>query len=228
MPVFPFCPHKDGGRTLSAIGAEHRMAPSPGSPRRRGSRLEVRWPDSRLFAPPVMLPASSSTTPTSWQTSLVFQPWTPSRPLTSRADGPPGQDPRQTKGHHLGPRARSVDSDGQHPNPATLSDILASLRALVPHAFAGGLHQTQVAPAPTAATTPLQTPPGRTKPSRSPRTRSETGRSLRSPLPHGLPRPQSTGTGRPVRAVAFVASDVEKTAHHLRAKGKAASPGRAP
>ena len=174
-----------------------------------------------------MLPASSLTTPTAWQTSAVFQHGTSSRPLTSRVDGPPGQDPGQTKGHQLGQSSRSVESDGQRLNPATLLDLLALLRTLLPHASAGGLHRTQVAPAQTAATTPLQTPP-RTKPSRSLRKGSEPGHSLRCSLPHGLPQPWSTGTGHPLRAVAFVASDVEKTVHHSRAKGKAANPGHAP
>ena len=31
------------------IGSKHRRAPSPGPPGRRGSRVEVRRPDSRLF-----------------------------------------------------------------------------------------------------------------------------------------------------------------------------------
>ena len=163
-----------------------------------------------------MLPVLSSTTPISWQTSSVFQPgiraWPPS----------PGQHLGQTKRHHLDPRAGSVESDGQRPNPATLTNILSSLRAL-----AGGQYQSQRVPALIAARTPPQTPHGRTR-TRPPRTRSETGHALRSPLPCGPRRSHSTFTGRPVRAVAPAASDVAKITHHWRAKGEAGRRGRAP
>ena len=176
-----------------------------------------------------MRPASSSTTPNSWQTSSVFRPGTPSPPPTGGADGLPGWVPVQTEGpNHLGPRARSVSRPTTYPNPATLPDILALLRALVPHAFARGLHRTQVTSAPPVSTAPLRTQPRRTTPRRSPRTRSETGHPLRNLLSPGLPRAQSTGTGHPARAVASVASDAKRIAHHGGAKGKAACPGRAP
>ena len=96
--------------------------------------------------------------------------------------------------NYLGRRARSVPQQTTHPNLATLPDILALLLGIIPQAFAGGLHRTQVTSALPAGTAPPQTQPGRTNPRWSPRTKSETGHSLRNLLPPGLPRSQSTGT----------------------------------
>ena len=144
---------------------------------------------------PVMLPASSLTIPTTWRTSSEFQPRSPSPPLARRVDCPPGWDPVQTEGpNHLGRRARSVPQQTTHPNLATQPDILALLQGIIPQAFAGGMHRTQVTSALPTGTAPPQTQPKRTNLRRSPRTKSETGHSLRNFLPPGLPRSQSTGT----------------------------------
>ena len=163
-----------------------------------------------------MRPALSSTTPTSWRTSSVFRPGPPSAPpkggggRSSRSEGP-----AQTEApHHLGPRARSVSRPTYLSNLATLPDILASLRALVPHTFAGALHRTQATSDSPVGTTALWSQPRTTRPRRSPRTRSETGYSLRNPLPSGLPRAQSMGTVHPAWAVASVAPDAERIADH--------------
>ena len=55
-----------------------------------------------------MRPASSSTTPNSWQTSLVFRPGTPSPPPTGGVDGLPGRVPVQTEGSQP-PRSKSQE-----------------------------------------------------------------------------------------------------------------------
>ena len=172
--------------------------------------------------PPAMPPASSSTTPASWRTSSVCRPGTRARPPTSRGYGFPGQ---QRDLDHLGLRAKSVLSDGQRPGQTTLTDILSSLRAL-----AEGRYQAHRVTAPTAPSTPPQTPPGKTR-TRPPGTRSEAGHAQKGPLLHGLRRPLSTTTGRPVRSVAPMASDVGNAARRSRARGEAhpsgCPPGRA-
>ena len=177
-----------------------------------------------------MRPALSSTTPTSWRTSSVFRPGPPSAPpkggggRSSRSEGP-----AQTEApHHLGPRARSVSRPTYLSNLATLPDILASLRALVPHTFAGALHRTQATSDSPAGTTALWSQPRTTRPRRSPRTRSETGYSLRNPLPSGLPRAQSMGTVHPAWAVASVAPDAERIADHEGVRENTVCSGYAP
>ena len=51
MPAPACCGQKYAGGPLGPIGSERRRAPSPRR-RRRGRRLEARWPENRLFGPP--------------------------------------------------------------------------------------------------------------------------------------------------------------------------------
>ena len=169
--------------------------------------------------PPAMPPASSSTTPASWRTSSVCRPGTRARPPTIRGCGFPGQ---RLGLDHLCPRSRSAPSDQQGPGPTTLTDILSLLRAL-----AGDWYRVHQVPAPAAASTPLQTPTGRTRIC-PPVTRSEAGHAQRGPILHGLRRPQSTTTSRPVRPVALENSDVGKAARRSRARGEAYPRGHLP
>ena len=190
----------------------------------------MNWPDSRLFTFPSDAPCVVLDHPDLLAEIIGILAWDPLSTSHCGVDGLPGQRvPAQTEvPNHLGPRARSVSRPAPLSNPAMLPDILASLRALVPHMFAGGLHRTLATSVPPAGTAPLRIQPRMTTLRRSPRTRSETGQLRRNPLPAGLPWAQSTGTSHPARVVASVAPDAKKIAHREGVRGKSARPGHAP
>ena len=86
MPDFPSCPHEVGRRMLGAIGAERRSAPSPGPPRRRGSRGEVKWPDSRVLTFPSDAPCVVLDHPELLADLIGISAWDP-LPTSNRRGG---------------------------------------------------------------------------------------------------------------------------------------------
>ena len=161
---------------LGAIGSERHRAPSPGPPGQRGSRIEVRWPDSHLFSFPCDAPCvvlNLSHLLEELVGSLTKDPLPNRRaPWTSRSGSckDSGSQPPC-------PRARSAPREMTRHNPGPPQDVLASLWVIVPQALAGAVPKMDSAFS--ARSAPHQSPLEMTKPSR---TRSETGRQGSPPL----------------------------------------------